>query len=45
MTNILKKWRRQLKKGESTPIPNTLLTREEAQRSALAMLKTAAGTN
>lgn len=32
-------------KGEFTPIPNTLLTREEAQRSALAMLKTAAGTN
>lgn len=32
-------------KGESTPIPNTLLTREEAQRSALAMLKAATGTD
>ena len=32
-------------KGEFTPIPNTLLTGEEARQSALAMLKAAAGTD
>lgn len=32
-------------KGEFTPVPNTLLTGEEAQQSALAMLKAAAGTD
>lgn len=32
-------------KGEFTPIPNTLLTEEEAQRSALAMLKAATETD
>ena len=32
-------------KGEFTPVPNTLLTGEEAQRSALAMLKAATGTH
>lgn len=32
-------------KGEFTPIPNTLLTEEEARQSALAMLKAAAGTD
>ena len=30
-------------KGEFTPIPNTLLTREEAQRSARVMLEVATG--
>ena len=33
------------KKGEFTPIPNTLLTGEEARQSALAMLKAATGTD
>ena len=32
-------------KGEFTPVPSTLLTGEEAQRSALAMLKAATGTH
>ena len=32
-------------KGEFTPIPNTLLTGEEARQSALAMLKAATGTD
>ena len=32
-------------KGEFTPVPNTLLTGEEAQQSALAMLEAAAETN
>ena len=32
-------------KGEFTPIPNTLLTEEEARQSALAMLKAATGTH
>lgn len=32
-------------RGEFTPIPNTLLTGEEARQSALAMLKAAAGTD
>lgn len=32
-------------KGEFTPIPNTLLTGEEARQSALAMLKAATGTH
>ena len=32
-------------KGEFTPIPNTLLTEEEARQSALAMLKAATGTD
>lgn len=32
-------------RGEFTPVPNTLLTGEEARQSALAMLKAAAGTD
>ncbi len=32
-------------KGEFTPVPNTLLTGEEAQQSALAMLEAAAETD
>lgn len=32
-------------RGEVTPVPNTLLTGEEARQSALAMLKAAAGTD
>ena len=32
-------------KGEFTPIPNTLLTGEEARRSALVMFKVAIGTD
>ena len=32
-------------KGDFTPVPNTLLTGEEAQQSALAMLKAATGTH
>ena len=34
-----------VEKGEFTPVPNTLLTGEEAQQSALAMLEAAAETN
>lgn len=32
-------------KREFTPVPNTLFTGEEAQRSALAMLKATTGTH
>ena len=32
-------------RGEFTPVPNTLLTGEEARQSALAMLEVAAGTD
>ena len=32
-------------KGKFTPIPNTLLTGEEARQSALAMLKAETGTH
>ena len=32
-------------KGEFTPVPNTLLTGEEARQSALAMLKAATETD
>lgn len=32
-------------RGEFTPVPNTLLTGEEARQSALAMLKAATGTD
>ena len=33
------------KRREFTPVPNTLLTGEEARQSALAMLKAATGTD